>query len=107
MRILVICDDYWHPASTPRAGLEALGAQYEFDWLENALDWNPDSLHHYPVVILTKSDNRSASDQTPWVTDDVQNAFVAYVQAGNGLLVVHSGTVYEKVPVMRRLIGGE
>lgn len=106
MRTLVICDDYWHPAATPRAGLKALSDQFAFDWLENALNWNPETLFNYPVVILSKSDNRSAADQTPWVTEDVQNAFVTYVQAGNGLLVVHSGTVYEKVPVMRALIGG-
>lgn len=106
MRTLVICDDYWHPAATPRTGLEALAKQFEFDWLEDAGDWKADMLHNYHVVLLTKSDNRTAADQTPWVTDDIQNEFVDYVQAGNGLLVVHSGTVYEKVPVMRRLIGG-
>ncbi len=33
MRTLVICDDYWHPASTTRAGLHALGdCGFEFEW---------------------------------------------------------------------------
>lgn len=107
MRTLVISDDYWHPASTPRAGLETLGdCGFEFEWLENTLNWSPDNLFGYPLVILTKEDNVSAADKTSWVNDQIQEAFVSYVRAGNGLLVVHSGTVYAQVPVMRRLIGG-
>lgn len=107
MRTLVIADDYWHPASTPREGLQTLGdCGFEFEWLENTKDWSPDDLFTYPLVIFTKSDNVSAADQTSWVSDEVQKGFVSYVRAGNGLLVVHSGTVYEKIPEMRRLIGG-
>ncbi len=107
MRTLVICDDYWHPASTPRAGLDALGdCGFEFEWLESTHNWPPENLFDYPLVIFTKSDNVSAADQTSWVSDEVQETFVSYVRAGNGLLVVHSGTVYAQLPVMRRLIGG-
>ncbi len=107
MRTLVICDDYWHPASTPRAGLDALGdCGFEFEWLESTHNWPPENLFDYPLVIFTKSDNVSAADQTSWVSDEVQETFVLYVRAGNGLLVVHSGTVYAQLPVMRRLIGG-
>jgi len=107
MRTLVICDDYWHPASTPRAGLDALGnCGFEFEWLENTHNWPPENLFDYPLVIFTKSDNVSAADQTSWVSDEIQETFVSYVRAGNGLLVVHSGTVYAQYPVMRRLIGG-
>ena len=107
MQTLVLCDDYWHPASTPRAGLQALGdCGYEFEWLENTKDWSPDNLFAYPLVVFVKSDNVSAVDNTSWVNDEVQASFVSYVRAGNGLLVVHSGTVYKNVPEMRRLIGG-
>jgi type 1 glutamine amidotransferase len=107
MRALVLCDDYWHPASTPRAGLQILrDCDFEFDWVENTKEWSPDSLYDYPLVVFTKSDNVTAADQSSWVSDAVQEAFVSYVCAGNGLLVVHSGTVYKDVPVMRRLIGG-
>ncbi|MDF1512210.1 MAG: ThuA domain-containing protein [Anaerolineae bacterium] len=107
MRTLVLCDDYWHPASTPKAGFEALGdCGFEFDILEDGHGWSPDRLSDYPLVILTKSNNTTAADQTPWMTGEVQQAFVDYVRAGNGLLAVHSGTVYEKMPVMRQLLGG-
>ncbi len=107
MRVLVICDDYWHPARTVREGLETLDeVSFEFDWLEDASEWSAESLVEYPVVLLTKSDNVSAADQSHWVTEDVQAAFVDYVRQGGGVLVVHSGTVYAEWPVLRALIGG-
>lgn len=108
MRALVLCDDYWHPARIPRAGLGALdGIEFTFDWIENARDWSPEIMTDYPVVILTKSNNVSSTDQTGWMTDAVQAAFVEYVCTGHGLLAVHSGTAeYDQTPVLRGLLGG-
>jgi type 1 glutamine amidotransferase len=61
----------------------------------------------YPMVILTKSDNASATDRTGWMTDAIQAAFSEYVRHGNGLLAIHSGIAeYEQKPVLRRLLGG-
>jgi type 1 glutamine amidotransferase len=61
----------------------------------------------YPLVILTKSNNVSATDQTGWMTDSVQAAFSDYVQEGNGLLAIHSGTAeYAEMLVLRSLLGG-
>jgi type 1 glutamine amidotransferase len=108
MNVLVLCDDYWHPARTPRAGLAPLaGAGFAFDFIEHAADWSAARMAGYPVVLLTKSNNVSAADKTPWMTDDVQQAFVDYVHAGGGLLAVHSGTAdYQETPALRRLLGG-
>jgi type 1 glutamine amidotransferase len=107
MRILIICDDYWHPARTVRDGLATLSnPDLQFDWIENAADWSAERMAEYPVVLFAKSDNVSAADQSAWVTAAVQDAFVDYVWQGGGLLAVHSGTVYELKPVMRALIGG-
>jgi type 1 glutamine amidotransferase len=59
------------------------------------------------LAILTKANNVSSTDQTGWMTDDVQAAFVDYVHKGNGLLVIHSGTAeYQDKPVLRSLLGG-
>jgi type 1 glutamine amidotransferase len=108
MRVLVLCDDYWHPARTPRTGLAPLADEgFEFDWIENAADWSASTMAGYPVVLLTKSNNVSSSDQTPWVTEEVQAAFTSYVQRGNGLLLIHSGTAgYQETLELRRLTGG-
>jgi len=107
MRVLAICDDYWHPAATARGGLDALqDCEYEFDWIEDAADWSAERMAEYGLVLFAKSDNVTAADKSSWVTEAVQRAFVDYVRRGGGLLVIHSGTVYAEVPVMRGLIGG-
>ena len=108
MKTLVLCDDYWHPALVPREGLGALkGVEFTFDWIENTRDWSPEHMTTYPLVILTKSNNVSATDQTGWMTDAVQAAFADYVHKGNGLLAIHSGTAeYDQMPVLRSLFGG-
>jgi type 1 glutamine amidotransferase len=107
MRVLVMCDDYWHPASVPKAGLEKLGtAGFELHWVDNTSNWSAEDIFAYPLVLLTKSNNVSSEDQTSWVNEDVERTFASYVRKGNGLLVVHSGTVYKDKPEMRRLIGG-
>lgn len=105
MRTLIICDDYWHPASTIRTGLGPLPG-FEFDWIENAADWSAERMTDYPLVLFAKSNNVSASDKSAWVTEEVQQAFVDYVRKGNGLLAVHSGTVYAQYPLLRGLLGG-
>jgi type 1 glutamine amidotransferase len=108
MKILVLCDDCWHPAPIPREALGALaGRNFTFDWIENAREWSTETMMAYPVVILTKSNNVSSTDQTEWMTDTIQAAFLDYVRQGNGLLAIHSGTAeYESKPVLRGLLGG-
>lgn len=108
MRALVLCDDRWHPAHTPRAGLEPLGAAgWSLDWIEQADEWSPERMAEYPVVIFTKSNNVSHTDWTPWATPAMQAAFVDYVRSGHGLVVIHSGVAsYDEEPVLRALMGG-
>jgi type 1 glutamine amidotransferase len=109
VRALVLCDDYWHPAAVAREGLDALQAEgeYAFDWIEDAGEWSAERMAGYPVVVLVKSNNVSAVDQTNWMTPEVETAFLDYVRAGKGLLVVHSGSAgYKETPVLRALMGG-
>jgi len=107
MKVLVLCDDRWHPAETVKKGLSPLeNNPYQFDWIEDAGEWSSERMMTYPVVILSKSDNITAQDERSWLADDVQKAFSEYVQAGNGLLTIHSGTVVAEIPIIRRLIGG-
>ena len=108
MRVLVLCDDYWHPARVPREGLGAMpGGEFAFDFIDDAGQWTREGMAGYPVVILTKSNNVSAANQAPWMTEAVEAAFVEYVRAGGGLLAIHSGTAgYEATPLLRGLLGG-
>lgn len=108
MKILVLCDDYWHPARIPQEGLCALnGTEFTFDWITNAREGSPETMMKYPLVILTKSNHISSTDRSEWMTDTAQAAFAEYVRSGNGLLAIHSGTAeYDQKPVVRRLLGG-
>jgi type 1 glutamine amidotransferase len=108
MKALVICDDYWHPARTVRNGLAPLVASgVAFDWIENSADWSAERMAAYPLVVLSKSNNVSSSDRNPWMTEEVQQAFLDYVRQGKGLLAIHSGTAdYREAMILRGLLGG-
>ena len=81
--------------------------EFVFDWIENAGEWSAERMAAYPLVILTKANHTSSTDQTAWMTETVQAAFAAYVQQGHGLLAIHSGAVgYAQWPGLRRLLGG-
>jgi len=108
LKTLVLCDDYWHPAKTIRQGLSALARSgFQFDWVEDARQWSAEQMEQYSLIVLSKSNNVSSSDQSPWMTDETQAAFADYVRRGNGLLAVHSGTAgYLETPLLRSLLGG-
>lgn len=108
MRILVLCDDKWHPGGTVRDGLAPLEDQgFTFDFIENAGEWSAERMGDYPVVVLSKSNNVSADDETVWMTESVEIAFRNYVAEGNGLLALHSGTAgYRDCAILRPLLGG-
>jgi uncharacterized protein len=108
MKILVLCDDYWHPAQIPRAGLGALKDHvFTFDYIEDARDWSAERMAAYPLVILAKSNHVSSSDKSGWMTEEVESAFAEYVRKGNGLLAIHSGTAdYQEKTILRSLLGG-
>lgn len=109
MRALVFCDDIYHPAATVRAGLAPLaqGPEFEFDWVENASNWQAETLRNYPLAVLSKSNVMSQTDKTPWLSNGKQSLFREYVQSGGGLVIVHSGTAsYAEVAPMRAVTGG-
>ena len=107
MRILLLCDDYWHPGEIPIKGVAPLKEQgFKFDIVTNADEFNPKMLDDYSAVILSKCDEVSKQDNTSWKTDSVQQAFVDYVENGGGLLAVHTGTVAGKhTEKLNRLLG--
>ena len=107
-KVLVLCDDFWHPAKVPKDGLNPLKDHgFTFDWLEDTRDWSAELIANYPLVILTKSNNVSSTDPSGWMTEPVQAAFADHVCKGNGLLAIHSGTAeYQEALVLRSMLGG-
>ena len=107
MRVLLLCDDYYHPGQIPIMGTEPLKEKgFRFDIIINANDFKPEMLTEYPAVILSKCDEVSKDDRIAWKTLAVQQAFVDYVENGGGLLTIHTGTVAgENTKLLDQLIG--
>jgi len=106
MRILLLCDDRYHPGDVPIVGIAPLFATADVITDTTAFDFA--HLTKYDMVILSKSDHISRENHAPWKTLDVQKAFVEYVENGGGLLVTHSGTVAgEDTALMDNLIGSK
>lgn len=108
MRVLVLCDDYWHPASVVKGGLEPLAdSDFEFEYMESMDNWVAEKMDEFPVVILSKSSDISSKDRKKWTTDEAQEAFNNYVCNGGGLLAIHAGTAgYKDANILRGLLGG-
>ncbi|WP_138755620.1 ThuA domain-containing protein [Paenibacillus sinopodophylli] len=108
MKIGVICGDYWHPRKLIMDGLELLREHgYQLDYLQLASEWSQEWMAQYDAIVLAKSNELSAEDRSPWLTQEIQEGFRSYVEGGKGLLVLHAGTVgYRNEPIFYELIGG-
>ena len=106
MRVLMICDDFYHPGQIPIDGVAPLAELgFQFDIISNAKEYKPGMLSGYPVVLLCKSNQTSQQDRTRWLTDEIQQEFVSYVENGGGLLVIHSGMTIRGTEAFQKLIG--
>jgi len=107
MRVLLLCDDRFHPGNIPAEGITPLKEKgFEIDVIQDASKFDPATLGDYAVVVMSKSDHTSMHDHSPWRTEEVQDAFVKYVENGGGLLASHSGTVAgENTDKLNKLVG--
>ena len=107
-RVLVICDDPWHPAGTIRRGLDALGeCGLHFDYLQDEAAALREKLLKCSVVVFARTNTISSTDLRPWLTPDLASELREYLQRGNGLVAIHGGTSrYEQISGMTEVIGG-
>lgn len=94
MRVLLICDDHYHPGDVPVNGtlpLKEKGFDIVVQFEAAKLDLK--TLQQYPVIILSKSDKVTLEENSNWKRGEIQQAFIEYVEKGGGLVVTHSGTV--------------
>lgn len=92
MKILLLCDDEWHPGKVPEDGIAFLREKgYTVDCVYDTANFDGAVLADYNAVILCKDDHCTRENLTSWKTPQVQAAFVAYVENGGGLIVSHSG----------------
>ncbi|MCL2223939.1 MAG: ThuA domain-containing protein [Defluviitaleaceae bacterium] len=109
MKILLFCDDHYHPGQIPADGTKSLAKKgHAIDIITDATEFKPSMLAGYDVVIMSKCDHISQANNAPWKTAEIQTEFVKYVENGGGLLVTHSGTVAgdnNATDILDRLIG--
>lgn len=99
-RILVICDDVWHPAEVIERGLAALPQnRYSFELVKTAKDiLTPEWIEAYPAILCCKSNSVNQGNSEPWfeegVTEVMPEHFERYIMEGHGFVSLHSGLVY-------------
>lgn len=100
MKVLVICDDIWHPAEVICKGIKELdSSKYQFDIVMSAKDiLTPELIGEYPVIINAKGNAINAANCAPWfeptVTEVGPGEFLEYVEAGGGFISLHAGNTF-------------
>ena len=98
--VLVLCDDYWHPAETIQRGLQGFGQdEFQLDFVMNARDMlSVEMLQDYPVIMNCKGNQMTAANRNSWLGDGIAEVGVeeleTYVRNGGGFLSVHSGNSF-------------
>jgi uncharacterized protein len=101
---LVIAGDQYHPAAVVMSGLAvAAGSDFAFELVASV----PEVDTRFGAVVLAKMNVTSELDSRPWVSPDSESRLQEWVASGNGLLVVHAGTVgYSNSCGIREMTGG-
>ncbi len=101
-QILILCDDWWHPAEVIERGICGLGKnEYQFDVVKAAKDiltW--DFIEQFQAIICCKGNNVTAANQQPWFEDGVHEIgpedFFKYIESGHGFIAVHSACTFSE-----------
>ena len=96
IEILVLCDDYWHPAEVIEMGLKPLESdEFHFTFVKSAKDiLTPERIAKYPVIINCKMNQLNRANTTPWFDDVAEvgpDDLKAYVENGGGFISAHAG----------------
>lgn len=108
MKLVILCDDYWHPGQVIEEGFSFIREKIDADMsvIYDAREFDPAILDTTDVFVFAKSDNTTQSNTSPWMNDGVIAAFERYVANGGGFIGLHSGTCYNKFPRIKAFLGG-
>ncbi len=104
INVLLICDDYWHPAEIVEKGIRAFSENnpgYRFDIVHDGKDiLTPEMLERYPVIINAKNNSINSANKEPWFEEGVSEVCPSqireYVEKGGHLIVIHSGSAFNE-----------
>ena len=101
-KILMLIDDYWHPADVIEMGLQSWGdVPFEFDIVKTAKDiLTPKRIAKYRAIINLKGNCINAANTQPWfeegVTEVMPKQFIEYIENGGGFIAVHAGLAFDE-----------
>ncbi len=112
-KILVLCDDLWHPAEVIEKGFAELKfADWDFEFIRDAKDiLTPEMIADYPLIINCKSYHLTHGNSADWfepgVTEVGPKEFEEYVRNGGAILSIHAGNSFteDHSPEFAALIG--
>lgn len=100
MKVLVVCDDLWHPAEVIKRGMQGLDSnRYDLDFVMAAKDiLTPEYIKAFDVIIVAKGNAVTSANTAPWFEDTVTEVgakeFREYVEAGGGFISLHAGNTF-------------
>jgi len=109
--VLVLCDDYWHPAEVIQRGFGSFKQdEYSFDFITDPKDMlTPEMLKSYPVIANCKSDMINSANKSPWFEPGIAEVgveeFDAYIREGGGFLSLHSANTASEKTGYGALVG--
>ena len=102
IKILAICDDFYHHGEIIKEGLAFLADECQITFAGDAAG----ELCQYDAVILAKDDQISKSNRDSWLTEDAEKRLAEYAAAGGGLIFLHAGCVLCKKSQLLESIAG-
>ena len=108
MKTLAIAGDYWHSSDQLVVMLRSIGID-EKDHLVRYPDLPSFAeLHHFDLVVFAMMGRHAPrSSDAHWFEPHDQSRLAAWVNAGGGLLVFHSGTASHPTDgALRQVVGG-
>ena len=111
IKVLVVCDDLWHPAEVIKMGMKPLESEeFQIDYVMTAKDiLTPERIAEYPVIICCKGNRVTAANPAPWFEDGVTEVrpqeFGEYVSNGGGFIALHSGNTAKEGSEYSKLVG--
>lgn len=100
MKVLIICNDQSCSQNLEKKGLNFLDTIHNTEWICNSKDLISMDFNDYNLIILAKS-------VKGWMTPEIENNFIDFVNNGGSLLVMHLGTIgYKKNCRFSTLLGG-
>ncbi len=114
MKVLILCDDIWHPGEVLKRGLKPLEKEgFELDFVSSPKDILTDAfLRRYDVIVNARGNSHSAANSgAPWfepgVTAVMPEDFRRYVEEGHGFLALHAGNTSHRPHAMAEFIGND